>query len=449
MKAPLRFLVLPLLTLLIALSVGCSSDSGGSGQKRGTLKLSIVDGSNYLNGIANANVLIFDATNGEPVGNVTSDINGLVNEKLNIGNYQLKISANGFSSSPAAGVPPIPLQISNNQITDVTINLYPLANAATLGTISGTIKDTTGKNVAGALVVAEIGTTSVATTSAEDGSYVLHNVPAGDARLTTFIGGLNFPTVDPIAVTAGTTSSNQNNTAGSLATGTVNGSIVFTSTTAAVVDVTLLHPGTREVLPGGMRSYIDINNGNSYEITDIPNGLFEIIASLENDGYVIDPDTAVTQGTPTVVINSDTVTKNFKVTGAIVLNTPTTPVDDIIPELYSLPLFEWSQASSYSNASEYAVEVVDESGNTVWGGFDSITGMPNVTVPKSDPISISYNSDGTATPSSLEEGRYYQLRVYASKNDVTSPLGFKLISATETLDGIFKVEIPVPPVGSN
>ena len=90
---------------------------------------------------------------------------------------------------------------------------------------------------------------------------------------------------------------------------------------------------------------------------------------------------------------------------------------------------------------DYVLEVVDESGSTVWGGFD-LAGLPKVSLPKADPITVGYNFDGSATLATLEAGRYYQLRIYASKDDNTAPLLFKLISSTETLDGVFKVESP-------
>ena len=85
-------------------------------------------------------------------------------------------------------------------------------------------------------------------------------------------------------------------------------------------------------------------------------------------------------------------------------------------------------------------EVVNESGDTIWGGFNTDTGLPNTTpIPKADPITIDYDFDATASDV-LEVGHYYQLRIYASKSDNTAPLGFKLVSSTETLDGVFKVE---------
>jgi hypothetical protein len=101
--------------------------------------------------------------------------------------------------------------------------------------------------------------------------------------------------------------------------------------------------------------------------------------------------------------------------------------------------------SSYASAEDYVVEVVDESGTTVWGGFDALNNYaPYVTEPQGNTPSILYNEDGTATVSPLEAGRYYQLRVYARASDTSSPTGYTLLSASETLDGIFKVETLAP-----
>ncbi|MEN8131584.1 MAG: carboxypeptidase-like regulatory domain-containing protein [Pseudomonadota bacterium] len=426
---------------------GGGGDSGGSGgggagvssaQKYGDLDITIIDGNSDTEApIPDANILVFDAASGDPVNNLTSGADGSVTQTLEVGDYQLKVSANGFSPSPPTGVPPLPVQISDSLTSDITITLYPLADAETLGTITGQVSNTTEAGLAGVLVVAEIGDSSVATISAEDGSYILHNVPAGDASLTAYLGGFNFPAISPVAVTAGAVSADQNIVAVSEATGVINGHISFTSIEGLIVDITLLHPGTREVIPG-LSVYTDASA--NYSMTGIPDGHFEIIASLENDGYVIDPDIAVTQGIPTAdVVDGNIQTKDFKVTGAIELDMPAQPIGGIIPKLSTTPSFTWHQASSYSNADYYVLEVVDESGSTIWGGFD-LAGDPKVTWPKEDPITIDYNFDFTATLPTLEAGRYYQLRIYASKEDTTSPLGFKLISSTETLDGVFKVE---------
>jgi hypothetical protein len=179
-------------------------------------------------------------------------------------------------------------------------------------------------------------------------------------------------------------------------------------------------------------------------MTDVPYGEFEIIASLDNDTYVLDPDVSVTQGIPLVSISepaSVIANMDFKVTGSIQPTNPPSTTDADIPELSNLPTFTWAKASSYASADYYVVEVVDESGDTVWGGFDSAANnfAPLMTVPQGNDPSVSFNSDGTATLASLEPGRYYQLRLYAAVTDFSEPKGYRLLSATETLDGIFQV----------
>ena len=78
------------------------------------------------------------------------------------------------------------------------------------------------------------------------------------------------------------------------------------------------------------------------------------------------------------------------------------------------------------------------------GGFDgsglAVTDSPLVTVPKASNITLTYNDDGNGLD--LEVGRYYQLRIYAMSDVSVSadyPQGYKLLSVTENLNGIFKV----------
>jgi hypothetical protein len=121
------------------------------------------------------------------------------------------------------------------------------------------------------------------------------------------------------------------------------------------------------------------------------------------------------------------------------MDTPSTPVNNEVPVLTATPTFTWHSESSYSSANDFAIEVINESGETVWGGFgglDPVEGIPTVTV-QGGIYTINY-----AGPA-LQSGRYYQLRIYAMKddNDVNLyPNGYKMISVTENLDGVFKVE---------
>ena len=80
------------------------------------------------------------------------------------------------------------------------------------------------------------------------------------------------------------------------------------------------------------------------------------------------------------------------------------------------------------------MEVVNESGEVIWGGF----GADGTKKVATTGTTIGFNNDATAT-GALEVGRYYQVRVYASKDDQQQPSGYKLISSTEALRGVFRV----------
>jgi hypothetical protein len=429
-----------LLMGLAGLTACSSGGSSGGPPPTGTLQLTVVDGDTAA-GIADARVIVMDGDTGNPVDILTTDANGSAGDIYETGALQLKVSAEGYGPSPAPGIPPLPVQIADKQVTSITVSLFALP-AADRGTISGQVTDRQGQPVVGALVVATAADgTQVTTIAGVNGNYVLYNVPVGDATVDTFFGGLNFASITPVGVSLDAVST-QDIGASGVAAGQISGHVSFTSISGDIIDITLLHPGTREVLPG-LRT--DTYDGGSYMMSGVPNGTFEIIASLENDGYVLDPDVSVTQGIPEVTINNDAITKDFKVTGSIELTNPPSSVDGSVPVLSNLPTFSWVKESSYASADDYAIEVVDESGTTVWGGFDEGNNYaPRVTVPQGNTPSVAYNSDGTATVSPLQAGRYYQLRVYARVIDSTAT-GYTLLSASETLDGIFKVEDPAAP----
>jgi hypothetical protein len=423
---------------LVALAACGGSGSNGA-PPTGTLELTVVDGDTGT-GLSNARVIVTDGATGESIDLLATDGNGSVTKIYAIGALQLNVSSQGYAPSPLSGIPPLPVQIVANEITSITISMNALPTAER-GIISGQVTDNLGQPAGGALVVVTAGDgTVLSTTAHSDGSYVLHNVAIGSAALDTFLGGYNFDPAGPVTVTVDT-NTDQNIQAVAVASGEISGHVSFTSVSGDIIDITLLHPTSRDTLPN-LRVFTD--GGGSYLITGVPYGEFEIIASLDNDGFVLDPDLSVTQGIPMVLISEPTpviANKDFKVTGSIELTNPAAIIDASVPELGDLPIFTWAKASSYASADYYVVEVVDESGGTAWGGFDSPANnfMPLVTVPQSNDPSASYNFDGTATLASLEPERYYQLRVYAAVVDTSETKGYRLLSAGETLDGVFRV----------
>ena len=443
MKTANLWILCALMTLLVACS---DSSSVFVPPPPGILTVTVVDGSSSPTGpsipIPNALILVIDAESGTLIETLTSNSSGQASGEYTQLNVQLKVTAQGFSPSPAEGVPPLPVSLIPGVNPPVTITLQPLDPALLIGSISGQISDHLSNPVAGALVIADDGSGANITSSSDaDGNYLLHNVPAGNITLNAWFSGLNFPALGPVTLADDEALTGQDLTAAGTASGSISGHVSFTSISGDIIDITLLHPGSREVIPG-LRSYTD--GGANYQLSGVPNGTFEIIASLENDGYVIDPDTAVTQGIPVVTINNNAIIKDFKVTGSIKLTTPASATAYApLPKLTATPTFSWLKDSSYASAEEYVIEVVDESSNTVWGGFGAAPAYtPQVTVPQGNTPSVAYNFDGTASVSPLETERVYQLRVYAKKSDAGDPRGYKLLSSSETLDGLFRVATP-------
>ena len=423
---------------LVALAACGGSGSNGA-PPTGTLELTVVDGDTSA-GVSNARVIVVDGATGESIDLLATDGNGKAAKIYDTGTLQLHVSSQNYAPSPPSGIPPLPVQITANETTSITISINALL-VAERGIISGQVINDQGQPAGGALITVTAGDgTVLSTTAHSDGSYVLHNVAIGSATLNTFLGGYNFDPAGPVNVTVDT-NTDQNIQAIGIASGEISGHVSFTSVSGGIIDITLLHPTSRDTLPN-LRVLTD--GGGSYLMTGVPYGEFEVIASLENDGFVLDPDLSVTQGIPMVLISELApiiANKDFKVTGSIELTNPAAIIDASVPELGDLPIFTWAKASSYASADYYVVEVVDESGGTVWGGFDSPVNnfMPLVTVPQSNDPSAGYNFDGTASLASLEPERYYQLRVYAAVVDTSELKGYRLLSAGETLDGIFRV----------
>lgn len=426
------------LALLGIFGLAACGGSGDSPPMTGTLDLTVIE-SGASSGVADARVIVIDGDTGESVGLLTTDANGKASGTYGSGAIQLRVSSQGHTVSPPAGIPALPVQIVPGESTSITVRLNTLPTGDR-GWISGRVTNDQGQAAAGALVVVTAADSSVmSTTTYTDGTYVLHNVPAGSASATAFLGGQNFETVAAVSVTANS-NTNQDIVATGAAYGEIYGHVSFTATSGDIIDITLLYPGTRDKLPG-LR--VETDEGASFLMTSVPYGDFEIIASLENDGYVLDPDTSVTQGIPTVSITemAPTVTGlDFKVTGAIELTNPPEVLAAVVPELDATPTFTWLKASSYASAEYYVVEVIDESGETVWGGFDEANNFsPLVTVAQGNEPSALYDFDASALVSPLENERYYQVRVYAAVTDLNETKGYRLLSASETLDGILKV----------
>ena len=212
----------------------------------------------------------------------------------------------------------------------------------------------------------------------------------------------------------------------------VSGAVTFLATSNEDVDVSLTHPETEESIPG----LTTTTSGGNYSLSDVPDGLFLARASYANDGIVMDPDWIVKNGEPFVTVSGSSTTRDFSVTGAVSVESPTNDASSTVPvSAPAVPTFTWAK---YSSTSDYVIEVSDANGNVIWGGFNADWTVKHIVIPSAN-NSIEFNSDGNATES-LITGNVYRWRVYASKNNAQSPTGWELISVSEDQRGLIIIE---------
>ena len=420
-----------LLMVLVVVTFSCKKSNDNS-PTTGTIKGTITDIAS-TQGIANVRIIAFNANTNEPSGNsVTTGNDGSYQIQLDPGTYYLNLSKQGYNGIPAPGTTPVSITIETGKET--AGNFQMTASSVTNGgTISG--KVTTGNNaLAGVLVVANNGTSGYSSVSGTDGSFYIYNVPAGSYQIKGFLS--NYASVSVNAsVTAGNESSNNNLALTNGVTGSVTGSVTFLATNNGEVDVTLTNPFTKETIPG----LVTKTQGGIYTIAKVPDGTYIVKASFANDGYVVDPDWILRNGDPTVTISGNNASQNFSVTGAVKLISPTNDSTTTVPIQITgtTPTFSWT---AYSSVSDYVIEVSDINGNVLWGGFTKSvsTITKNIIIPKSQ-LSIVYNSDSKAV-SALKSNVVYRWRIYASKDDNSSPTGWKLISVSEEQRGLFMIK---------
>ena len=428
------FLIIPTLFFISA----CSSGGGGSTPPPpGTLSVTVTDGESGAV-LPDVRVLVFDADTNEPTSDaLITDAQGTASNTYDIGSYYLVLSKQGYSGSPARGVTALAHNVASSQTTTVEVSLFTLADP-TLGSISGQVTDGASA-IAGVLVVAtDAGGTIAAYSSISDanGDYIIYNVPAMNYLITSWRTSFNSDEVAATVVQGlDTPDTNLTLTAG--ANGTVSGTVTFLAVENGEVDVSLIHPITRDVIPGTSTQ----TSATNYSISSVPNGDFIARASFENDSYVMDPDAIVKFGEPVVTITNDSVDLPFDVTGTVTLDSPTNPATDTVPAIVTslTPTLTWT---AYPSTTDYVIEVINSSGNVIWGGFSSNGTVKDFQV-SSAQTNVVFDVDGGAS-AALEDGKTYRWRVYASKDSVSSLTGWNLISVSEDQRGIFKVELPTP-----
>ncbi len=385
--------------------------------------------------VENSNVVLYQAENNEAVLRGMTDADGMVRFDIEVGNYFLNISAQGYNAVPPDNIMPIPFFVAAEDTTVEGILLNVLENTGSAGYVQGYVVPA----VNNFLILAESQTNQEKydTVTGPDGFFILYNLPYGTYDMDALKSGYQMD--EPVTATISaqaevdTVSIPVSEYVGSL----LKGSVTFLASENSTVDITLLDPETRSVIPG--LSVMSDVSGLNYRIESIPDGDYIAWASLKNDGYVIDPDWLFKNpgGLDISFATSDSLELNFSVTGALTIISPTNPADSTYAFMADsqVPTFTWE---AYPSAKEYFIEVRDHSGNVLWGGFDA-DGTVNHGFIEADATSVVYDFDSQPGTPALVPGQIYQWKLWADKGTHANSFVEELISSSEDLRGIFQV----------
>ena len=195
-----------------------------------------------------------------------------------MGNYFVKLSRQGYYPVPPPLLEAVPFAINAGQSTQNDAEMFPSSNS-TAGWIQGKVTSG-GSAVQGALVVAIDATNKIAfsTSSDANGEYSIFNIPTGSFSVQAYRSTYNSNIV-AASVTSNTATNGINIDLQKTGTGTLTGSIRNLSIANKEVDITLVHPITKETIPGLTSTTSNLN----YSLTNIPNGSFIARATYKND----------------------------------------------------------------------------------------------------------------------------------------------------------------------
>lgn len=434
----------PFFSVLLITAIFCLSCSKDDPDPVTTGKITgkVTDLSNDA-ALAEATVILFDANTNSPISTTKTNAAGDYSFDVEGGNYFVKIYKQGYASVPPPGMEPVPFEVVIGQTTSQSVEMA--ASALTdSGLISGKVSaGSQGK--AGVLVVAVAGDAAYSAITDQDGNYTIFNVPPSSYEVTGYL--LDFSsTTQAATVTANATTSSINITLTQGTSGQVAGTFKVISQTTiatppATVDIALIHPLTKETIPGLSQS-APYASSLTYSFANVPDGTYVVRASFANDYIVIDPDYITKFGEYTVTVSGGTTTPasvDIVATSAVILKSPTNEMTTTQPvETTSTPTFQWN---AYASTSDYIIEVTDaSSGAVIWGGFANNGGTisKNIVIP-SNTTSVAFNFDGSAT-AELEVGKVYRWKVYASKNNAQATPPWNLIAASEDQVGLIIIK---------
>ena len=403
-----------------------------------------------LRGIAGARVLAVDANGAARSTVVESAADGAYSlpvpaQRSSDGapldaQVTLRADAAGYQSFPTAPRTALPVELDaaargadgvlavENAATDIAL-IERAGLPASAARVEGTV---VADDPGGVLVIAEQGGRAVGTaTTADDGSFVLFDVPAGDTHIAGYRSGLDVGAVELTVVAPLTTGVSLGAVDGALTTVSgrveiVNASGIGDTSVILVVESTFDEAVARGIAPPGLRAY-PVNG--PFSITGVAPGRYVVLAAFENDRLVRDPDQSIA-GTDIVHIEvtagqgSLAIPDSFKVTGALEVVSPGATGVEVISD--ASPTLVWRDDSSEDG---YEIRIYDAFGTLLHEdtAVPRVTGSPTV--------------EYAWTTASLEPGMLYQFRVLSFQDGRD---GRTYISASEDLLGAFEFRPATP-----
>lgn len=428
---------LPILATLVMLSSGCGSDDNPAGPEDviPTVLRIMVESSADSSLIENSNVVLYQAGSREAVLRGMTNADGIVYFDCESGNYFVNVSAQGYYAVPPENIAPLPFFVAGQDTTLQEVLLNPIEDIGGSGYILGYIEPP----IDNFLVLAgpQAAQDKYSTVSGPDGFFVIYNLPYGTYTMDALKSGYQMDAPVEASISPEAEVDSLQIPVSAYTGSVLKGMVTFLASENSTVDITLLDPETRSVIPG-LAVMSDVE-GLNYRISDIPDGSYLAWASLQNDGYVIDPDWIFKNpgGLDISFDGADSLELNFSVTDAIEIVSPTNPPDSAFAFMADsqVPTFRWRP---YPSAKEYFIEVRDNNGNVLWGGFGG-DGWAHHGFIAGGLDSVVYNFDEQPSVPPLLPGKIYQWRLWADKGTQQNSYVEQLISSSEDLLGVFQV----------
>lgn len=334
---------------------------------------------------------------------------------LSGGDYRYRIEAPGYATEPRPYRRPPAVKVVAEKTTELRIRMQPTDPTAAQngGGLRGKVVGPDGP-VEGALVVAT-GARARAVRTDKEGDYAMLGLPADRYTVTAHHGGVAFEKLANVEVGSDLVEGvDIQGEAG----GVEVGGLIRRGTGRTTVY--MVHPKTGDPIPG---LSAETNLGGPWRVAGVPKGTYQVETALElDDNWVQDADRRLQEGPATVDVTAtgSASLDLYAIPSVRMLSPAFTETASATPELSWRPV---------DDADFYVVEVMDEKGTTVFGGFDAV-GNPRIRVLPPD-SAVAYGGDA------LVPGARYTWRVYAAERDPLNPSQFTLIAGSERLEGGF------------